>query len=60
MTQGITDKALLASRMQIQVVACPRCGAAAGERCRNPSGAVTLVPHQARRRAAADAKVYVP
>lgn len=60
MTQGVTDKTMLANRMRIQVVACPRCGAPAGKRCRTPGGQVTFVPHQARRTAAADAKVYVP
>jgi hypothetical protein len=60
MAQGVTNQAMAAKRMLIETMPCPQCGAAAGVRCKTPSGSVLLVPHQARRSAAADAKVYVP
>jgi hypothetical protein len=57
---GVTNQKLLAKRMLLEKVACPHCGAAAYERCKEPSGKVAGWPHAARRSAAADAKLYTP
>jgi hypothetical protein len=43
----------------IQQVPCTQCGAAAGESCRKPGGAVSA-PHGKRRADAAAAGVWVP
>ena len=60
MAQGVTDKKLLVTRMQIQQVACPWCKEPPGRRCRTPRGTATLIPHRQRRSAAADAGLYKP
>ncbi len=38
-------------RVWAQAVACPYCGVAAGERCRQYNGALTAQPHAKRRSA---------
>jgi hypothetical protein len=45
---------------QIRQVPCPVCEAPEGAPCRGPSGQIMQIPHQARRRAAADAGLYTP
>jgi hypothetical protein len=45
---------------QIRQVPCPVCEAPVGAPCRGPSGQAMQIPHQARRRAAADAGLYTP
>jgi len=49
-----------AKHARISSVPCPKCGAAEGAPCRVPNGKTAVVPHQARRSAAADAGIYVP
>ncbi len=48
------------SHDRIEQVPCPRCGAMAGDGCRNPGGGYMQVPHQARRETAMAAGKYVP
>ena len=52
--------AMAAKHAKINEVACPKCGAPALALCRLPSGQPLIVPHQARRHAAANAGVYTP
>jgi hypothetical protein len=40
------------TRAHAHAVACPQCGAAAGDRCRGAEGQVRPSPHQARHQAA--------
>lgn len=48
------------NRAAIMQIPCPQCDAGPHVRCRGPKGAPMNIPHQARRRAAANAGVYVP
>ena len=45
---------------QIKQIPCPICGAPVFMQCRTPNGQTLQIPHQARRRAAADAGIYTP
>ena len=52
--------AMKARHAKIIRVPCPECLAVRLEQCRTPSGKASWFPHASRRRAAADAGVYVP
>ncbi len=45
---------------QINSIPCPHCLMPAGLPCKSPAGSQTTIPHQARRRAAADGGLYMP
>jgi DNA-directed RNA polymerase subunit RPC12/RpoP len=50
----------VAAHVAISRVPCPACGARILAPYRAPNGSLAVVPHQARRRVAADAGLYIP
>jgi hypothetical protein len=60
MTTAAEMRAMHLNHARIKQIPCPVCGALPGLGCRGPKGKPQQIPHQARRRAAADAGLYTP
>jgi hypothetical protein len=60
MTTADEIRGMHLNHARIKQIPCPVCGALPGVGCRGPKGQGMQIPHQARRRAAADAGLYVP